>query len=376
MKLVKHILFIALIFFTSCKKTDAAKELLPKEEDSNFVHVSIEQFKKGQMELVSISEHTFNQVVSTNGYIDVPPANKAKVSALITGYVNKSDLLVGDKVIKGQLLLTLESPDIITIQKEYLEISEQLSYLKSDFERQEKLFNEKITSEKKFLEAKSNYKSSLAEAKGLESKLRLLKVNLTNIKNGEFTSMLPIYAPISGVISKVNVSKGSHVNEADVILEIINDTHKHLELVVFEKDVFKVKEKQPIKFNIPENSTEQFEGYVHLIGKSIDEINRTAKLHGHINNEKNPFLVGMFVEAQIIISSDVKRALPTEAVLEEDEKYFILKVIDKSNNEYKLQKAEVHIGNKTDDWVEIINFKAFEGGEILGKGAFIPLGAD
>jgi len=376
MSLVRNLILLLLILFSSCKNTENKKAENIPDEDLNIVDVSFEQFKNSKMELVSISQQSFNETVSTNGYIDVPPSNKASVSALIAGYVKNSSLLVGDKVKKGELLLTIESTEIITIQKEYLEITEQLTYLKSDFERQEKLFNEKVTSEKKYLEAKSNYKSSLAIAKGLESTLKLLRINLDNVKKGDFTSILPIYAPINGVISKVNVSIGSHLNEADVIMEIINGSHKHLELIIFEKDVFRVKEKQPIRFNTPENSNDSFNGYVYLIGKSIDEKNRTVKLHGHINDENNPFLVGMFVEAQIIVSSNVRYALPIEAILEEDDKHFVLELLNKGSDHFEFQKTEIQVGSKNDNWIEVISFKNLEGKEILGKGAFLPLGGD
>ena len=58
--------------------------------------------------------------------------------------------------------------------------------------------------------------------------------------------------------------------------------------MVFEKDVLKVKEGQSIKFQIPENSERLYNAEVHLIGKSIDEIKRTVKVHGHLEDESEP----------------------------------------------------------------------------------------
>ncbi|MEY4012639.1 MAG: hypothetical protein RIT22_1763, partial [Bacteroidota bacterium] len=69
--------------------------------------------------------------------------DRAQVTTFIGGYVKSTQLLVGDKVRKGQALVMLESAEYLDIQKEYLEVAEQIQYLKSEYERQKTLFDEK-----------------------------------------------------------------------------------------------------------------------------------------------------------------------------------------------------------------------------------------
>lgn len=66
------------------------------------------------------------------------------------GYIKNSPLLVGDKVRKGQMVVTLENTEFVTLQQEYMEITEELTFLKSEFERQRALIAENITSQKNF----------------------------------------------------------------------------------------------------------------------------------------------------------------------------------------------------------------------------------
>ena len=66
--------------------------------------------------------------------------------------------MVGDKVTKGQALLTLQNTEFLDIQKEYLEVAEQINYLKSEYERQKTLYDEKISSQKNYLKAESDYR--------------------------------------------------------------------------------------------------------------------------------------------------------------------------------------------------------------------------
>lgn len=376
-KYIKNIILFAVVtsIYTACdssKNSDTTN--IKAIENQNSIEISTKQFQYMKMELGKLSAHNFTKGVKTNGFIDVPPTDRAMVSAIMGGYVKISHLLVGEKVKKGQLLLTLENPNFIEIQQNYLETFESLNYLKSEYTRQKTLFTEKITSEKNYLKAESDYKSALAHYNGLEQKLQLLNLNPATIKEGKFSNTIPVYSPINGNISKVNASVGKFMNESDVLVEVINNEHKHIELVIFEKDVLKVREGMKILFNLPENSAETFEGEVHLIGKAIDETNRTVKVHGHLNEENESFLVGMFVEAEIITDTVEKFALPSNAVLEEDGDFFILVLNEKNENQFIFEKTYIKIGLKEENWVEIIDDTSnLKNKEILIKGAFIPM---
>jgi len=364
---------VLLIIASSCT-TSKKEEIVPIEEHSEGIIVTEAQFSNSKMELGNVTMQPFSEGIVTNGFIDVPPSGKAKVSAIMEGFIKTLPLLVGDKVKKGQLVLTLENPDFIEIQQNYLEIFEKLKYLKSEYERQKTLFDEQISSQKNYLKAESDYKSSVAHYNSLAQKLKMMNINTEKVKAGKFTSIIPIYAPISGSISEINSSIGKFMNATDVILEIVNTEHKHLELVVFEKDVLNVKKGQKIVFKTPENSEKYYNAEVHLIGKSIDETKRTVKVHGHLEDESESFLVGMFVEAKIITHDLMKKAVPVTALLEEEESYFLLVLNSNESNKYIFEKLPVKIGLRNEDWVEIIDADTtLKNKQFLIKGAFIPL---
>jgi cobalt-zinc-cadmium efflux system membrane fusion protein len=370
----KYIIIIVLLIvgITSCNSTKKT-ELDEIALNDNSIVITSAQFENSKMKLGKAAMQTFNEVIKTNGYIDVPPNDRAKVSAIIGGYVKKSHLLVGDIVKKGELLLTIENPYFIEIQQKYLEIYEQLTYLKSEKERQKILFDEKISSQKNYLKAESDYKSSLASFSGLGKKLKMMNVNLSNVKEGDFTSIIAIYAPITGIVSEIYTNVGEFKNASDVLLEIINNSHKHLELTVFEKDILNVKEKQSILFKIPEASSDNYKATVHLVGKTVGE-NRTVKIHGHINNDENNFMVGMFVEAEIITNSFQKYALPITAILEEEDNNYILVLKESDSDTYKFEKVKLSVERRSEKWVELSETdSAILNKRILLKGAFLPL---
>lgn len=363
-----------IIIASACNSSKTSeKELESISIDDTAIEITTAQFESSKMILGTISQQTFTEGIKTNGYIDVPPANRAKVTAIMGGYVKNAPLLIGDSVKKGQLLLTLENPDFIELQQEFLKIHEQLIYLESEFDRQKLLFNENITSQKSFLKAESNFKTALASYRGLEQQLKLIHINPENVKSGEITSVISIYAPISGNVTNVFTSLGEFKDSSETLLEIVNNDHKHLELVVFEKDILKVKEEQSIHFSIPESSSEIFNANVHLVGKSIDK-NRTVKVHGHIDNEDEPLLVGMFVNAEIITASTTKNALPVSSVIEEGNNFFVLVLKNNTESVYQFEKVAIAIGTKNEDWVEVADGNsALINKQLLIKGAFLPL---
>ena len=367
-----YILIFSLAIIACGKSEKESDTVSENQETPNTLTVTNSQFNTEKMQLGTLSEQWFNDVVKTTGFIDVPPQNKASISTFVGGYIKRTPLLVGDKVKKGQLLVTLENTEFVEMQQQYLEVAEQLRYLKSEYKRQETLFNEKITSQKNYLKAKSTYKSTLALYNGLRKKLAMLNISTSSLEKGNISTRIKLYAPIEGYVTKVNVSTGSYVSPADEILEIVNTDHIHLELSVFEKDILKIKKDQQIEFIIPEASDSIYKAAVHLVGTSINEKDRTIKVHGHIEDDENTNLImGMFVEATILTTSKKRMALPKSAVFETEGANIVLVVTAKKEGEYTFHKVSVDIGKQSKEFVEVLNTEKFEGKEVLTKGAFM-----
>jgi len=366
MKKVFYIATIATLLF-SCKQEVAEEKVI----DDGLITVTEAQFQSSKMEIGSPIEQDFEVTVKSSGKIDVPPQYRAKVTTFLGGYVKATKLLVGDKVAKGQALITLENTDYLDLQKDYVEVAEQINYLKSEFERQKTLYNEKITSQKNYLKAESDYRQAKGMYQGLREKLVLLNINPANVERGKFTSQITISAPISGDITVMNANVGMFMSPSDVILEIVDTNYLHLNLSIFEKDILQVKQGQKITFKVPEASKEQFSSNVQLVGKSIESKDRTISVFGTLSPEiKEKLLSGMFVEANIAITSKKGFGLPIDAIISEDNKHFIL-IVNNDNKIYKFKKTPVILGQKSEKFAEIILDKNItKTSKILTKGVF------
>ena len=350
-----YIPFILFSLLLGCKQvTDATPKTTPKENPEGKLQISRETLSKNNLKLVSLKNRYFPEVIRVNGMIDVPPENRVTISAIYGGFIKNTYLLVGDTVRKGQLLVSLENPEFINLQQQYLELSAQIPYLESEYKRQQTLFEEKITSQKLFLKAESDYNTATTRQKSLRAQLQMLGVKPEALLSGELQSTLPIYAPMDGKVTRINIRKGAFVSQATEILEIVNQDHLHLELTVFEKDVNRLSKGQEIQFSLPEVSQDRFKGSIYLIGSTIDE-NRTVKVHGHLETESdNPFLVGMYVQADIFLEvkdSETAQtsslpALPAAALGNFEDQNFVWILYTENEDALFFRKVPVETGVK------------------------------
>lgn len=292
--------FVLLVLISACE-TKTAEDNTPVQ---NAPRVVSEKPANASMEVSeAASADKGQQTISVTGYIDVPPENLASISPYYGGFAKNIYVLPGQSVKKGEVLFTLQNPEYLHMQLEYLEAKEQIEYLKAAYERQKTLAAEKISSTKIYKKAESDYKVMLARYRSLQEELKLMGLSIPKIESGQLINTISIRAIIKGSVTAVNITKGEFVDAKDVAVTIVNTDHIHLELDVFEKDALLVKEGQLVTFKIPESSQELYKGDIHLVGRSVDPKKRTIKVHGHIDNEDEAnFIQGMFVEASIEVN--------------------------------------------------------------------------
>ena len=339
---------IAIVLFTfllaSCKgevKESADSE--DRSDNSILAHISKEEFRALGMRLDTVSMASFPAVINANGVIEVPPNNRATISSYLGGYIKDFPLLIGDPVSKGQKLLTIENLDFLELQQQYLETGQRLKYLEAEYRRQKELYDEKINSQKVFMQAENEYQRARILHQGLAKKLRMIHIDPGAVSSDNLRSTTFIYAPISGSVTRVFVNSGTHVTPDEPIMEIVNSDHLHLEIQVFEKDALRIEKDQEITFRVPEHSNREFKAEVHLIGRSVEQ-DRTVKVHAHLDESSNDkFIPGMFVQAEILAEESLKPALPVEAFTNIGGKTFLLELVSEDESSYTFRKIETEI---------------------------------
>ncbi len=366
------LLSLWLVYSCGTKKTETAsneEEIAMDTMDKDVVVVSKTQFETGHMELGKISTQAFHEVVKANGMFAIPPENQAEVSTYFAGHIKDISLLPGHAVKKGQVLFTLENPEYVQIQQDFLEAKGRLEYLKSDYERQQTLLKDQVTSPKKMLKAKSDYEITLAQYESLKKKLLLMNIDANTLVPENIRSFISVCSPLNGYATAIRAGKGMYLQPSDVALTVINTADLHIELKIFEKDLPKVKKGQEIRFSLQHDPNTVYKGLVHLVDKAINEMDKTIEIHGDIVDEEDlkRFAPGMYVEAEIFTSTTANRTLPTDALVNIEDHFFALQ----KQNDTLFKKVKIKVGVSSDGHTQILNLSDFnETTEFLVKGAF------
>lgn len=318
-----YFLLFASVLITACNTDtkDAPAEEHHEEEEETIVKLTGAQIQTAGIKLGKIEERQISGTIRVNGLLDVPPQQLVTISAPLGGFLKSTGLLQGSPVRKGQLIATIENLEFIQIQQDYLEAKGNFEFAKADYERQQELAKQNVNSEKTLQQAKSNFTSWQARYAGLREKLKVLNLNVSSIERGNVNSTINLYSPIDGYVTEVNVNIGKFVNPPDVLFEIVDTEHLHAELIVFEKDVPKLKIGQKVRFTLANESNERL-ATVYLIGREISE-DRTVRIHCHIDEEDKELLPGMYLNGVVEAGGALVPALPAEAIVEYQGKKYV-----------------------------------------------------
>lgn len=379
MKPVKIILVILATFFFACQ-TEEFKDLdgddeigsQPKPALSPFkVSLTNKQIANVKLVLGGTQMVYMSEEIKANGLVDLPPSNIASISSPVPGFVKQIDLVPGSKVTKGQVLCVLEHPDIITMQQDYLETESKLVFLKQELERQKELNREEVGALKKLQSAEADYAANWARLQGLAARLRLIGLEHKHFKNGEIKAQFSIKAPFTGYVKLVHINLGKFVSPNDVMMELINKDHIHLELKVFETEIGKIKIGQKIKFSLPSEPGKEYGAEVYLVGSTFEPETRAVNIHAHLHREQTDFLPGSYVNARIMAANHKVTALPEAAVIMDREKHFIFvqDTADKVHTHFS--KLEVQAGITDKGFTEVtLPVKFAQSKKIVTSGAW------
>jgi cobalt-zinc-cadmium efflux system membrane fusion protein len=385
MKKIYRLLFILtiLLAFASCGSKKAEVVTEEHHEEVGVVELTLSQFKRVGIEFGKVESKNMSSTIAVNGMLDVPPQNLVSVSALMGGFIKTTELLQGMQVKKGQVIATIQNPDFIKIQSQYLENKQKLKFLELEYKRQEELSKENVTASKIFQQVSSEYNSLQATVGGLEEQLKILNIDPATLTQSNIRSIVNIYAPIGGYVTVVNVNIGRYVNPQDVICEIVDTEHLHAELTVFEKDISKLKKGQKIRFVLVNESDKERTASIFLINHKISE-ERTIRVHAHLDKEDPTLMPNMYLKALIEVGDNKTTALPDNAVVNAGGKdYIFIKAEEtpakkpeakEANHEeiYVFKAIEIKKGISQHGYTEVMLPEGFDTdhSEIVVKGAY------
>lgn len=359
---------LGLIFIYSCGNNTNDTGSVVEATPSNITKLTDLQIKNAGIELGKIEKKEISSILKLNGKIDVPPQNLVSVSVPMGGYLKYTDLLEGMHVSKGQVLCVVEDQQYIQLQEDYLLAKAKIGYAKAEFERQKELNKSKASSDKVFQQAQAEYNSLVVMVKSYGEKLKFAGIIPNQVSAKSISKSINVYSPINGYVSKVNVNRGKYVTPSDILFEIVNPSDIHLAVTVFEKDINKMVIGQSVLAYTNTDPEKKYACEIILIGKDFSG-DRSTEMHCHfINYDKNLY-PGMYMNAEIKLISLKVNVLPSDAIVNYENKNYIF--ISKGKNNFEM--IAIQTGTTENGYTGVISTYNLLKLPIVVKGAYALL---
>src|SRR3990170_7227738 len=243
--------------------------------------------KLAQVKTDVIGFRSLTKDIYTVGLIEYDERLKAIVSAWIPGRIDKLFVdFTGTQVVKGESVVWIYSPDLVSTQEEYLLALETLEKVA------ESPFDEVINGAKSLIEA---------------SKRRLLWWGVTEkqieelTKNKKIKQHTIIYAPISGIVIEKKPLEGQYVMQGEMIYTVADLSNVWMKANIYEYEMAWIKIGQEVEVTTPTYPGEAFIGRVSFIEPFLDEKTRSVKIRCDIPNHQLKLKPSMYVNARIRI---------------------------------------------------------------------------
>ena len=353
------VLIVTAILLLSCKDKDqSGKDKNPADsisesshekeiENSSMVFLTNEQINAIKIEYGSIEKKQLTSSMKANGFLKVPNQNKASATALMGGVVKSISVQPGSFIRKGQTIARIVNPSFIKMQEDLISVDSRLEFAELEYARQKEMNSGNASSQKTLQQSESELKTLYAQRSSLEKQLELIGINTDDLSDENIQSMVSVVSPISGSVSEVLVKIGSYVDPSNAIAEIVDNSQLHLDLFVYEKDLYKLAVGQTVHFTITNNPGKEYDAYIFGIGNTFENNTKAVAVHASVNGNKTGLIDGMSITALVSLENATVTAVPTSSIVNFEGQDFIFAVVDENAEEEHHEEDAEHDHDKS-----------------------------
>jgi cobalt-zinc-cadmium efflux system membrane fusion protein len=297
------------------------------------------------------------------------------VSPRIEGRVMEVLVQLGDQVRVGQPLVLFDSIELGQKKSAFLQAKTDRDVDERNFVRVKGLFEQRISSEKEYLEAKGQYEKSLAAYQAAYEALRLIGLSgedvtrITWTDKGKPLSVFSLLAPQSGTIIERPITRGELVTPKDNAFTIADLSTVWIVLDIFEQHLAAISVGNTVDIAVDAYPGEPFRGKIAYLGYIVNPETRTVDARVDITNPNRRLRPGMFARATLTLPSTNEgqkvMVVPQDAIQQIDESPVAF--VEERPGSYLVRP--VAVGRRSGNEVEVRSGLS-EGERIVTRGSF------
>ncbi|BBB65219.1 cobalt-zinc-cadmium resistance protein [Undibacterium sp. YM2] len=263
----------------------------------------------------------------------------------LAGVVESVAVNAGDKVSKGQLLAVISSQALVDLRTEVLATQKRHALARSNFEREKKLWEEKISAEQDYLQARNAMQEADITLQSAQQKLASLGAGMAS--KGSL-NRYEIRSPIAGTVTEQHISMGQSLKDDAAIFTVADLSSVWVEIAIPAKDLSNVRTGQSAK--VSANAFDATaEGKLSYVGAVMGEQTRTAKARLLLPNTKGVWYPGLTVNVALLSAEvEVPVAIVNEAIQIIDEQATVF-----ASYGDQLEARPVELGRSDGKYTEI-----------------------
>lgn len=275
------------------------------------VSMTDQQLKQNNVEVLAAGPARIKSALQLIGEIRFNEDRMVHVVPRLAGVVESAAANAGDRVRQGQVLAVISSQALADQRSELLAAQKRLALARTTFEREKKLWEDKISAEQDYLQARNAMQEVEIAVHNAQQKLASLGGGQ---RAGGNLTRYEIRAPIDGIVVEKHLSLGEAVKDDANIFIIANLSTVWVEMTIYAKDLntVKVGQQATVKATAFES---QSSGAVSYVGALVGEQSRTAKARIVLPNPKGIWRPGLPVNIELVAGEvEVPVAVSAEAI--------------------------------------------------------------
>jgi membrane fusion protein, heavy metal efflux system len=311
-----------------------------------------------QLKLENASYHNFNQETSAVGYIDFNQDKTVQVFTPYQGRIRQVFAKAGDDVKKGDVLFTVDSPDLVQAESNLILTAGVLKSSSQALQRAKAMFESKILADKDLEQAISDQQTAEANFKAAIDTIRIFGKSQSDIEQilvaRKVDVELAIKSPINGRVTDKNATPGLLVQPGTLPAPYIVADISTLWMIanVIEEDMPKIKLNQPVSISVMAYPGENFKGKVTNIGAAIDPATHRIYVRSEIDDPKHKLKSQMLATFVITTGKPLSSiGIPLDGIVREGDGTISVFV---TSDDKHFTKKTVQIGMEKNGYAEIL----------------------
>lgn len=274
--------------------------------------------------------------LGVTGTITYDPNRVSHIGSRTEGRILTLRADIGQRVVAGQPLAMLESPEVGQVRSEEKQAETLLQIAEENFAREQRLEQQGITSRKELLDARADLTRAQSALQSAQERLRVLGAG--HGEGGQFA----VTAPFAGAVVQRDANRGEMASPSDQLFTVADLSRVWVELNIFERDLSRVVVGQPVSVAVSAYSGQRFPGRIVYVGAILDTATRTVRARVEVPNRDGRLRPGMFATAAIQVSGSGRSqvVVPREAVQEVEGKQVVF-VPGAERGEFRSQAVEL-----------------------------------